>query len=365
MQRIDMCELLDPELRRRLVPADRRIFLSYARIDDEVPTLDPDAKGWVRYFYDQLRVALRQRLAGEVEFWRDLKDIDENEIFETAIEEGLDGSKLLLTVVSPSYLKSKWCSRERERFVARQGGKGSADVERVIKVLKHWLDERELPDELRERTGYRFFLVEPETKREIQLYFNGKLRREAEYTDRVEQLVDYIVRSLQPRRSDPPPARSTVFLALGPNSDDSEPTLRLRAELEAAGLAVVQPHAGPITEQDARRQLDGMLTTARAAIHVVGRNAGPRPPTFSLPAVHLQLDASGRRADRDRRFRRYILVLASHIQGSPEHRAFVDRLQVDLSEGGILRPTDELVLERPGSVTVQEFLSIVRDGLIK
>lgn len=73
------------DLVRRLVPPDRRVFLSYARLDDEVPVVDPDARGWVRYLYEQLRVALRQRLGGEVEFWRDLKDIDDNQIFEPLI----------------------------------------------------------------------------------------------------------------------------------------------------------------------------------------------------------------------------------------------------------------------------------------
>jgi len=130
-----MATVLDRELKRRLVPADRRIFLSYARIDDEVPALDPQAKGWVRYLYDQLRVALRHRLGGEVDFWRDLKDIDENRLFEPLIEEGLDGSALLLAVVSPSYLNSKWCRKERERFVARRGGAVRDTIERVIKSL--------------------------------------------------------------------------------------------------------------------------------------------------------------------------------------------------------------------------------------
>src|SRR4051794_28809124 len=86
--------LVDTELKRQLISRDRRIFLSYARLDDEVPTLDREAKGWVRYFYDQLQLALRQRLGGEVEFWRDRKNIDESRLFEHLIEEGLKGSAL-------------------------------------------------------------------------------------------------------------------------------------------------------------------------------------------------------------------------------------------------------------------------------
>jgi hypothetical protein len=105
--------VIDPGLKRRLVPADRRIFLSYARLDDEVPAVEAKAQGWVLHLYEHLRVALRHRLGGEVDFWRDLKNVDENEIFEPLILEALQGSLLLLAVVSPSYLNSEWCSRAR------------------------------------------------------------------------------------------------------------------------------------------------------------------------------------------------------------------------------------------------------------
>src|SRR3712207_4789062 len=135
----------DAELRQRLVPRDRRIFLSYARLDDEVPALDAAANGWVRYLYDQLQLALRQRLGGQVEFWRDRKDINENEVFDEVIEEGLKGSAPLLAVVAPSYLNSRWCRRERQRFVEMHGGETRQTIERIVKVLKHSMDEASLP----------------------------------------------------------------------------------------------------------------------------------------------------------------------------------------------------------------------------
>jgi hypothetical protein len=327
-----------------------------------VPVVDEKAHGWIRYLYEHLRVALCQRLAGQVEFWRDLKDIDENELFEPLIEAGLDGSALLLAVVSPAYLGSRWCHKERERFIARRGGPAPDTVERVIKVLKHRLDEDGLPPELRHRTGYRFYLVDPDGRREIPLYFNGKLRREAEYLDRVERLVDYLVERLQ-AGAPPSAALPELFLALEQGGDASEPALRVRTELAAAGFAVEQPQPAAMTEAEARAGLVPLLARARAAIHVVGRSAGAVLREGRVPAVHLQLEESGRRADRDPAFRRYILVLATHAHGSPDHRAFVDRLQVDLGDGGLLRATDTLVLEQPGGMTVQEFIQIARDGL--
>jgi len=104
--------------------------------------------------------------------------------------------------------------------------------------------------------------------------------------------------------------------------------------------------------------------SAKAAVHVVGRSAGALLRQGNAPAVHLQLEESGRRCDRDPEFRRYILVLASHAQANSDlHRALIEHLKVDLDDGGLLRPTDTLVLEQPGGMTVQEFIQIVREGL--
>ena len=154
-----------------------------------------------------------------------------------------------------------------------------------------------------------------------------------------------------------------MFLALPLGSDASEPTLRLRTELEAAGHAVGQPEAAPITEAEARTRLDDLLTHARAAVHVVGRKAGTVLREGKVLPVQLQLEASARRADADQASAASFLVLASHVQAHPEHHSFIDRLQIDLAEGGLLRPTDTLVLEQPGGMTVQEFVQIVREGL--
>jgi hypothetical protein len=354
----------DAELRRRLIPPDRRVFLSYARLDDEVPALDPGAKGWVHYFYDQLRVALRHRLGGEFDFWRDRRDLDENQLFADLIEEGLKGSKHLLAVVSPGYLKSEWCKHEWRRFVEIHGGETRQAIERIVKVLKHYVDETRLPPVFQKREGYRFFAPDPDhPTREVPFFLNGKMRREAEYLDVVERLVQYLVECLEaaPKPEAAPTAgpKRTVFLALPQGGDASEPALRVHLELQAAELAVSAPLASPMTEAEARTALRQLLGQADAAVHVVGRSAGALLHDGQVPAVHLQLEESARWADECPSFRRYILLLASNREGHEPHRTFVGRLQQDHSEGGFLRPNDHLIVEQPGGMTVQEFIQVV------
>jgi hypothetical protein len=367
-----MERVADPGPKRQLVPADRRIFLSYAWLDDEVPAVGAaKAPGWVLHLYEHLRLALRHQLGGEVDFWRDLKDIGPNDVFAQLIEEALQGSLLLLAVVSPSYLNSQWCHWERERFLAEHGGDSREAIERVVKVLKHQIEESKLPAELQGRKGYRFFMVDPIKKKgEISFYFNGHLRYPVEYLETVERLAEYLVDrlgTLKRRRVGPgsPLAPSPeVFVALSQGSDASEPTLRVRVELQSAGLQVGDAPAQPTSEEEARAALSELMARAAAAVHVVGRCAGAKLRCDGVPAVHLQLDESGRRADRDPRFRRYIFIMATHVQGSDEHREFVSRLQDDITDGGLMRPNDTLMVEQPGRVTVQEFIQVLREGLV-
>jgi hypothetical protein len=151
----------------QLSVSDRRVFLSYARIDDEVPSVDPGRGGWVRYFYDQLQTALRQRLAGDIAFWRDKKDVDENERFGPLIEQALREAKALVAVVSPSYLERQWCRYELEQYYEFQTDPSpDARAEKIVKILKHKIDENLLPEALRGRGGYAFYAEDSETQDE-------------------------------------------------------------------------------------------------------------------------------------------------------------------------------------------------------
>jgi hypothetical protein len=53
------------------------------------------------------------------------------------IEEGLKDAALLLAVVSPSYIKSNWCTRERQGFIEKRGGETRETIERVVKGVCH------------------------------------------------------------------------------------------------------------------------------------------------------------------------------------------------------------------------------------
>ena len=57
------------------------IFLSYARIDDEIPPAAGDRLGWVKFFYETLWYELKQRVSKDLHFWRDVNDIEPDGVF--------------------------------------------------------------------------------------------------------------------------------------------------------------------------------------------------------------------------------------------------------------------------------------------
>ena len=94
-----------------------RVFVSYARDDDEPPPDDPGAKGFVSYLRDQLQYELRQLGQPYPELWRDTGPNRTGHQFEPDLSEALANSSLLLVVLSRNWIARDWCRRELDEFV--------------------------------------------------------------------------------------------------------------------------------------------------------------------------------------------------------------------------------------------------------
>ncbi|MEL6229331.1 MAG: toll/interleukin-1 receptor domain-containing protein, partial [Cyanobacteria bacterium J06627_3] len=92
---------------------DKDLFISYAHIDNQ--SLIPDQEGWISTFHKALAIRLSQIRGTPPKIWRDRK-LQGNDDFSNAITEALTNSGLLLSILSPRYLKSEWCIRELQTF---------------------------------------------------------------------------------------------------------------------------------------------------------------------------------------------------------------------------------------------------------
>ena len=89
------------------------IFISYAHIDNQ--PLDAGLKGWVETLHERLRVRLAQLLGEEARIWRDLK-LQGNDVFADTLTEHIAKAAILVSIISPRYVKSEWCLRELNEF---------------------------------------------------------------------------------------------------------------------------------------------------------------------------------------------------------------------------------------------------------
>ena len=89
------------------------VFISYAHIDNE--SLTEGQKGWISQFHRTLEVRLRQLMGENPKVWRDQKLMG-NDVFDETLVDQFSTARVMVSVVSPRYVKSEWCQREALEF---------------------------------------------------------------------------------------------------------------------------------------------------------------------------------------------------------------------------------------------------------
>src|SRR4051794_14089169 len=149
------------------------VFISYAHIDDMA--LVEGQKGWVSSFHRALEIRLAQLLGRPPRIWRDPK-LAGNDIFADRLVDRLPGVAILVSIVSPRYLKSDWCLRELREFIKaaeRSGGVRVGHSVRVFKIVKTPVPLENQVPEMQHMLGYEFFTADPHSGRPKELSQTG------------------------------------------------------------------------------------------------------------------------------------------------------------------------------------------------
>ena len=123
---------------------EKDVFISYAHIDNE--PLTPEQKGWISRFHSSLETTLSMRLGQKAKIWRDDK-LRGNDVFADEIVDQFARTAILVSILTPRYLNSDWCTREVREFCERAKQSGGVIVDnksRVFKVVKTPVDTQEL-----------------------------------------------------------------------------------------------------------------------------------------------------------------------------------------------------------------------------
>ena len=139
----------------------KHLFISYAHTDNE-PDL-PGEKGWVELFHMVLQSMLNKRLKGRAEIWRDTQ-LQGNDRFKQEIYKQFPQTAIMLSLISPSYLDSKWCRDEVNEFVKAAEKTGGITINEKARILRVEIlppdketDYDVLPSIVHEQIGYPFY----------------------------------------------------------------------------------------------------------------------------------------------------------------------------------------------------------------
>ena len=140
---------------------DKHLFISYAHIDNQ--PLTSEEQGWISRFHKSLESVLSMRLGVPAKIWRDEK-LRGNDVFAEEIVGQFPHTALLVSVLTPRYVNSAWCTREVQEFCKSAQQTGGVVVEnqaRIFKVIKTPVDtEESLPEVMKNILGYEFFILE-------------------------------------------------------------------------------------------------------------------------------------------------------------------------------------------------------------
>ena len=313
---------------------DHHAFISYAHIDNE--PLTPGQKGWVAQFHATLQTMLSQRLGEKARIWRDDK-LEGNDMFAQEIVDQFAKTALLISILSPRYVRSEWCTRELRAFceaAVLTGGVAIGNKSRIFKVVKTPVDAGTgLPEPVQQTLGYDFFAVEDGDSRELDPAFGEDARQQ--FLSKLSGLAWQIAKSLQQltqaeegRAAVAREARPIVFLA--ECGHDLRTTRdQLATDLLMHGYEVLPAQQLPLTEDALVPELTSQLARCALSIHLVGRKVGPipdGPSERSLAILENDLAAARCRQSSLRR----IIWLPEGVTGErAEQQAFIDALQQD------------------------------------
>ncbi len=174
------------------------LFISYAHVDDDPMGAARD--GWVTTMFRELRSKLSQKLGRSDAFapWKD-DGLSLHEGVTLQIMDAIGKTALLVVILSPGYLKSTWCLREKDTFLRYLRERRRSGT-RVFVVELDDLEREKRPEELRELKGYAFWSREKPEDPPRPLCEAGLNSNDPDYTEyfrRLNKLATDLAKELE------------------------------------------------------------------------------------------------------------------------------------------------------------------------
>ena len=270
------------------------IFISYAHVDNQP---DPGKnEGWVSTLIKVVRNRLSQKLgrSDAYSLWMD-PQLSRHCSITPEIINALQKSATMLVILSPGYLESEWCLREKNAFLSKvQDRVRSGSRTFIVEIDK--LERAQRPSEFGDLLGYRFWVADGEgaTPRTF-----GIPDLDQSYYNKVNELCNDLAKELQqlkktaanqPSTVSPiQDAKPTVFLA--EVTDDLESQRDdVKAYFDQAGLRVLPETWYPRELASFQQAMDKDISQCKRFVQLLSELPGKRVPGSSHTYVRLQYE---------------------------------------------------------------------------
>lgn len=276
------------------------LFVSYAHIDNK--PMSEDAPGWVTMLVDKLETRLAQKL-GRAEFFKLWKDdqLSRHEGVTPQLLEAVKDAATCLVVLSPSYLASKWCLREKDTFLEQVQHRRVRTGTRVFLIEREEVERDKRPPEFVDLPSYRFWQPASHDRPQRVLLAAGRLEDPDYVTffDRVEELAGDLAKELERLKEGPGPEADTrpcVYLAEVTDDLDDERDKVCRY-LDQAGVRVLPEALFPRDPEAFRSAMEADLSRAQLYVQLLGGLRGKRWPNLEQGCAQFQYEIA-RESDR-------------------------------------------------------------------
>jgi len=293
---------------------EKDIFISYAHIDDE--SLIETQKGWVSEFHRALEIRLAQLLGRRPVIWRD-PSLQGNHLFDKQIVDQFSKVAIVISILTPRYVKSEWCVREvNEFYEACQKNIGFSvhNKARIFKIIKTPVRVDLHPTVIQNILGYEFYSSDPSTGRvkEYAQFFGQQ--SDMSYWEKLDDVANDICSFLEsldnssasPSNTVVTPAVTTssaivstkktnqakkIFLAES-SYDMLEYRDSLKRELLDYGYQIIPDKQLPLIGPVLSKELPDYFKESYLSIHLMGENYGVVPEGAKKSIVEIQNDVA-------------------------------------------------------------------------
>ncbi|HEY1009442.1 MAG: toll/interleukin-1 receptor domain-containing protein [Daejeonella sp.] len=340
------------------------IFISYAHIDDE--SLIQNQKGWISEFHRALDIRLAQLLGRRPVIWRD-DSLQGNHVFDKQIVDQFEKVAIMISIITPRYVKSDWCIKEVDEFYnasLNNIGFTVSNKARIFKVIKTPVRIEQHPEKISGVLGYEFYNTDPGTGRvkELSQAFGNETERL--YWEKLDDLAHDISSFLESIEHPAPGTQTSPLIAANSQSagkvflaessyDTQDFRDSLKRELQGYGYYILPDKQLPLIAPPLNEALAANLAESDLTIHLLGENYGVVPEGAQKSIVEIQNDVAASYSAANG-IPRFIWIPEGCEPGDERQISFIDRLNA--GKGGITGA--DLV---QGSL--EDFKSVVIDKL--